>query len=198
MDVCTRRLVSWLIAASALAGCGQQAQPPATVASGSKSPPALAAADATPPCNCTAEEQQRCAALGQVCSATGSGGQCQKSCVDASQARPLTGTQGEVSGQTARTASKSEEQGPGMRVTFQSCGYQATGLKVGCRNGNTGGLDEQLLFVTDTSPESCALRLVTACTAVGYRAQQQGASTVIFGTGITVAAVGPLFTKVDF
>ena len=98
----------------------------------------------------------------------------------------------------ASAAAARPDQGPGMRITFQSCGYEAVGLNVRCRNGSTGASNAQLLYVSDTSASSCAAKLTTACNAVGYRAQQSGDTTVIYGTGISVTAVGPIFTKEDF
>ena len=98
----------------------------------------------------------------------------------------------------APMAASQADQGPGMRVTFQSCGYQAVGLNVSCKNLNTGGSNAQLLEAFDTSASSCAAKLATACNGVGYRAEQSGDSTVIYGTGISVTAVGPVFTKQDF
>jgi hypothetical protein len=51
----------------------------------------VAAAQAT--CSCSEEEKQNCFALGKVCSASGSGGGCQKSCVDAGSAAAVAGDQ---------------------------------------------------------------------------------------------------------
>jgi hypothetical protein len=92
---------------------------------------------------------------------------------------------------------QSSQGGPGMRVTFKSCGYQATALKVACTNAS-GIRNEQPLLSGDTTPVSCATRLATACSAVGYRIQQQGDSVLIFGSGISVTAVGPVFESKDF
>lgn len=87
--------------------------------------------------------------------------------------------------------------GPGMRVTFRSCGYAAPLLTVACTNGS-GIKNEQLLGTDDTSPFSCAVKLSKACREVGYRVQQQGATASIFGTGIRVDARGPVFDAEDF
>ncbi len=88
--------------------------------------------------------------------------------------------------------------GGGMRITFQSCGYRAVGLNVSCTNTQTGNSKALLLETGDTSPASCAAKLVTACSQVGYRAEQSGSTTTIYGSGIAVQAVGPVFTKTDF
>lgn len=86
----------------------------------------------------------------------------------------------------------------GMRITFQSCGYRAVGLNVSCTNGQSGASKALLLETTDTSAASCAAKLVSACSQVGYRSEQQGDTATIYGSGIVVRAVGPVFTKTDF
>ena len=196
--VCRRLLVALMTTLLGVAGCNRGDEPAVATAGEHADAPGVSAANLIQSCSCTDEERRRCAALGQVCSAFGEGGQCQKRCVDAATASPQTAEQGNASLGISQVASAAAQQGPGMLITFQSCGYQATGLKVSCRNGNTGGLNEQLLYVGDTSPASCGTRLVTACNAVGYRTEQQGATVLIFGTGITVQAVGPVFTAADF
>jgi hypothetical protein len=85
-----------------------------------------------------------------------------------------------------------------MRITFQSCGYQAAFLSVSCTNVRTGAANAQPLAVNDTNASDCAAKLATACKAVGYRAQQNGVSVEVFGADIRVAAIGPVFTKEDF
>lgn len=88
--------------------------------------------------------------------------------------------------------------GPGMIITFQSCGYRAFGLNVACENIRSGQRSAKILQTGDTSTTACVTRLYEACSAVGYRAQQEGNSLRIFGTGIKVTAVGPVFTSRDF
>ena len=94
-------------------------------------------------------------------------------------------------------ATVSEASG-GMRVTFQSCGYTAVALHVSCGNTQTGASKAVLLETTDVSAASCAVKLASACSTVGYRVEQQGATVTIYGSGIVVRAVGPTFTKTDF
>jgi hypothetical protein len=122
--------------------------------------------------------------------------------------RPRTKVNGDQSRQTVidsrsanearRALSVAAADRPGMRITFQSCGYEAAFLSVSCTNGNTGASNAQPLGVFDTSAASCAQKLTMACNAVGYEAQQDGDSVAVFGTGIRVTAVGPVFTKEDF
>jgi len=94
---------------------------------------------------------------------------------------------------TSRSSgSSSSSADHGMRVTFKNCGYRISGLNVRC-SGHA-----ELLEVGDTTPNACAQKLVKACRAAGYSAEQSGDTAIVHGMGIRVESEGGLITVNEF
>lgn len=119
----------------------------------------VAAAQAT--CTCTEEEKRNCSALGQICSASGGGGACQKKCVDA--------------GANATAGDQCQEHGFGCGSCVADGVWGALWINTDCSRrcdkvcGNVPATDSRISVIARKSgPE-----LVPAATPVSTRSQAQ-------------------------